>query len=386
MFKTEILRGTDEFSRYADQWDFLVSLCHDAPPYCQSKNLLSACNRLFENGELIVVFVFDHAGEPVAAMPLIKRWRLGMEILELPNNEWGSWGELLVNAAYDSDGVYDCIVDALNQISHFLMRLNLINSESEPWRRFVKSLEVHGRGVVCRPAYFVGMIEHDDHWSGFRGRLSKGFRKKLSKFKRIAQEQGTVTFEVNRQFEPGEIPEVMRRVFDIEQRSWKREAATSMVEYDLADFFSEQARYLAEQGTLCISFLRLNDSDVAFEFGVIVHRRYYSCKISFDQTYSESSPGHLLAEQLTRWFHRQNECDLQDTIGPISEATARWSSSVKRVSNLIVSGTVPGAKLILKSSFAVKQWLQRSRPIREIPKLGARPVCQIRDSLDVHES
>lgn len=386
MFKTEILRGTDEFSRYADQWDFLVSQCLDAPPYCQSKNLLSACKRLFENGELIVVFVFDQNGEPVAAMPLIKRWRLGMVVLELPNNEWGSWGELLVNAAYDSDGVYDCIVDALNQISHFGMRLNLINSESEPWRRFAKRLEAHGRGVVCRPAFFVGMIEHDANWSGFRDRLSKGFRKKLSKFKRIAMQQGTITLEVNRQFESGEIPEVMRRVFDIEQRSWKRAAATSIVESDLADFFCEQAHYLAEQGTLCISFLRLNDSDIAFEFGVIVHRRYYSCKISFDQTYQDSSPGHLLAEQLTRWFHLQNECDLQDTIGPISEATARWSSSVKRVSNLIVSGTVPGSKLILKSTFAAKQWLQRSRPISEIPKLGARPVCQIRDSQETHES
>ena len=165
----------------------------------------------------------------------------------------------------------------------------------------------------------------------------------------------------------------MNRVFEIENRSWKGSKETTTHDHNLARFFIEQAQCLNENNSLCVSFLKLDGTDIAFEFGMISNRTYYSFKIGFDLTYNACSPGHVLSEFLTEYFHAEDICEAQDTMGPISQATSRWSSRVKKLSNVSVGGNIPGANIFLKFAYKIKGFLAAKKPDTSVPRLGAKP-------------
>ena len=361
--RTVIIRGTQEFAKYYRQWNRLWASSRVTSPCCQAENLVQSVETLWPEKELLVIAVF-HESKLVAGLPLIGSPGIpGMNIwptIELPNNEWGCWGDLMVHTNFETPSTYNELVQALDQLpNHLMLRLNLVPMHQPQWKMFFEEFKKHRGDYHCSPAYEVGIIEHDLTWEQFESQLSSGFKKKLRKYERKLSEIGQLDIEIVSDVCESKIESYLQRVMDIENRSWKHASDTTIESKGKSQLFLDQAIELANKGALVISFLKLDGQDIAFDFGMTGKKTYHSWKIGYDQAYAKYSPGNYLTKATTLYFHETGFCDFQDTLGPISSATANWSTSTKSISNVTLPGKMLGAAIGLRWVFYIKSMLRR---------------------------
>ena len=326
--------------------------------------MVAGVESLWPHKELLVVAVFRES-ELVAGIPLLGSPSFtGLDVwssIELPNCEWGCWGDLLVHKEFESELTLAKLVKAFDKLpSHLMLRLNLVPKNQPHWKLFLEEYEKQRGAPHCSPAYDVGLIKHSTNWEQFESQLSSGFKKKLKKYERKLSEIGRIDIEIASNFRESDIESYMQRAFHIEARSWKDSSETTIEFMGKTRLFIQQAIELARKGNLVISFLRLDGKDIAFDFGMIGKETYHSWKIGYDQAYAKCAPGQYLTQATTLYFHESGICDNQDTLGPISGATANWSTSTKAIFNITLPGKMLGAALGLKCIFYIKTKLRQN--------------------------
>ncbi len=295
----------------------------------------------------------------MAALPLVKqKLKKFIPVYGLPNNEWGRWGELLIHPDFDGGETYAQLAVAIGKATGRGIQLDGVCQNSRQWSQFIGAMRGLKRNCYSSFAYHVGIIQNDVCWSQFQSRLSSGFRKKLRRYSRGLEQLGAVSFEQHFRFAAGDTERFVERAFEVEQGSWKSQQGSSVIASGQFEFYLQQARLLAAEGHLRISFLRLDDRIVAFEFGALGKQTYYSWKIGYESQYAKFAPGQLLAQYITRSFHDTGDCVVQDTVGPISQATEKWITDCSPRVNVTFSGTSPAAivghRLVQAARFAKK--------------------------------
>jgi hypothetical protein len=87
---------------------------------------------------------------------------------------------------------------------------------------------------------------------------------------------------------------------------------------------------------------------------------YYTPKVGFDSEYSRFSPGQLLRYLLLKETFPRPDRQAVDFLGPLSEATAKWTTRTYPISRLVVATSAIG-KLQLKSYRALAQLRRKLR-------------------------
>jgi CelD/BcsL family acetyltransferase involved in cellulose biosynthesis len=83
--------------------------------------------------------------------------------------------------------------------------------------------------------------------------------------------------------------------YRLEGSGWKaREGTAIQSRPETRAFYGEVARWAAEQGSLRLSFLRLDGRAIAFHFNVEANDVQYHLKGGYDTDYERFSPGRLL--------------------------------------------------------------------------------------------
>jgi CelD/BcsL family acetyltransferase involved in cellulose biosynthesis len=129
------------------------------------------------------------------------------------------------------------------------------------------------------------------------------------------------------------------------------------------EFYLRQAVEIAQAGELELVFLRHQGRAIAFEYGWVIDGIYFSPKVGYDETYARLSPGQLL-----RYLHLEQSFSRRDSraidfLGPLSEATAKWSTNSYSVGSVVASsGTLPSRFLLwtYRRAVDVRAWLQTS--------------------------
>jgi len=277
--RIEIANNLAQFSAVVDDWDKMWNFSQASLPTLKSMPLISAVKHFYQPAGFRAILIYEN-DRLVAGIPLVKsKLKNVFNIFSLPNNQWGVWGDLIVDQRFESPQIYQALFDGIDRISKSPLRLTDIETSSEAWTKFLGVCKINRRIIVENPAYFVGMIDHEAHWPDFESRLSKGFRKKLSKYHRGLAENGDLSFEHHSQFDEQYLDRCIAMAFEVENTGWKGKQGGSVVASGQLDFFLENAQQLANQNSLCISFLRLDGKPIAFKFGAMGKRTYYSWKI-----------------------------------------------------------------------------------------------------------
>jgi CelD/BcsL family acetyltransferase involved in cellulose biosynthesis len=168
----------------------------------------------------------------------------------------------------------------------------------------------------------------------------------LKKLRAKAESTGPLELQVHTELSSDELHAELRLAFEIEDRSWKGAAGTSILRSPgKFDFFHRMAAQLFEWNQLELYFLRHNGRAIAFDYCYAAKGTMGSHKIGYDEEFRDLGPSQLLRLlQLESW-QAQPERKLLDTLGILDEAKAKWCTRTYEVSRLTCStgGLLGGA-------------------------------------------
>lgn len=141
-----------------------------------------------------------------------------------------------------------------------------------------------GMEVTRHQADLVGSTE------AFLARRSSLFRRNLRRAVRHGDAAGLVV-EV---LDDDPVDVAMKRVIDIETRSWKGREGSGLLGDRMGDGFTSMVRRLAATGSARIAVATMNGTDVGFILGGVRSGIYRGLQISFDDEFRRESIGHLL--------------------------------------------------------------------------------------------
>src|SRR6185437_4451802 len=187
-------------------------------------------------------------------------------------------------------------------------------------------------------------------------RWSKGHRRKMKIAGRKAKAAGGVQLRWHDRLQPDQVAPLVRAAFELEHRGWKGAAGGSVLSQPgMLEYYCEQGRRLAAAGCLELAFLEHRGMPIAFEYGLAAKGVYYSYKVGYDERFAELTPGQLLRYELLERFHGDPNRRLVDFAGPLSEATAKWSTRVEPVGRLVIGSSTLAGRI---AGVAYRRWRQ----------------------------
>src|SRR5487761_1306610 len=331
-------RSPDALRDAATQWDNLWQHSEVVNPLGQAALVALWADHFSPRCTFRALQIRDGA-ELVDALPLVGRRRAKFfELGSLPSNVWASCGDLLLDPAADPSTIAERLIQEIDVQPWRLAELSPVVLDAPRWQAIRAACRRQGIKVTETVSALVGQVEIGDDWQAYRSRWSKNHRRHIDKAARRARLAGRLTLEVRTEFRPGEIRRLLQLGFEIENRSWKGQAGTSVLRTPgIFAFFVEQAEQLAQRGQLQLAFLEINDRAIAFEYGYRAKGTYFSHKVGYDPDYADYSPGQLLRAMLFERFHQQDEISLVDFCGPLTEATAKWSTRCYPVGKWLIA-------------------------------------------------
>jgi hypothetical protein len=369
-----LLGSIDDLRRHAAAWDDLWRRTESTMPTAQAE-LIAQWVEHFAADERFAAIVVQDSQRMVAALPLVG-YTVGrvLKVGRLPSNCWSPGGDLLVDAEADPAAVLKVLVQGLPELPWPLLWLDEVEWNGPLWYQFRQAAWHADCDYSTHHQFDVGVIDIDDDWPAYEARWSGNHRRSVRVGLRRLQEQGEVQFEAVRDVSPEKLETLLRWGFEVEHRSWKGPAGTSVLSTPgMFDFFVRQARVLAEQGHLQLYLLRLDDRPIAFEYCYGSQGVCYSHKLGYDEQFARCAPGLVLRRmQLERLFAEGNHHTF-DTLGILCDAKAKWSSRAYSVGRLVVSTAHAVSPLLMH---AYRGWRYLSPRVGHHkdyvrPKLGA---------------
>jgi len=379
-FRVLHLTSPEDLRRAAPAWDDLWWRSDVTRPTARAE-LVAQWIEQFAPRAPFHALVVEADGQWVAALPLVcvTRCRL-VRAGALPSNEWSPAGELLLDADSQADAVLDVLVSAVRRLPWPLLWLEQIPVQSRHWKALLEAMQRAAVATDYRHRWHVPLIEIDHDWQACQQRWSKKHHCKMLKAARHLAEKGEVQFVMHSQLAPQEVEPWLRRAFEVEDRSWKGEAGSSVLRTPgMFEFFLRQAEQLAQWGQLEISFLELTGRPVAFVYGFAAKGVSYWHKIGYDPQYRCSTPGQLLQYHILERFHDEPERRAVDCMGPLSDALSKWQPATYPVGRLLVAPRRVLGRLLLH---ARKHWWPRIGRLlgRQGPNAtedGRRPTAEM---------
>jgi CelD/BcsL family acetyltransferase involved in cellulose biosynthesis len=238
------------------------------------------------------------------------------------------------------------------------------------WQQLLAALNAAGHQHLQRERFRMGTVkivsDAERDWAAYEAAWSGNHRRHMRKALRRAGEAGGVQLDIRRPGNPDEIESLLREGFEVEHRSWKGEHRSSVLSSQVQwDFFLREATQLAESGELELAFLRHAGRAIAFEYGWFSQGIYYTPKVGFDSEFAHLSPGQLLRYLLLKRAFERPEYRAVDFLGPLSEATCKWSTHSYPISKLAIeTGNVYGRGLLslYRNIAGLLRKLRRGRP------------------------
>ncbi|MBN2473734.1 MAG: GNAT family N-acetyltransferase [Pirellulales bacterium] len=332
------LDSIDQLRAAAPVWDDLWWRSDVAFPTYRAE-LVAQWVEQFAPGEEFRALVVADQRQWVAALPLVSRKLCKViRACELPLNEWISRGEVLWDAAADADAVMDLLAQATADLPRQLLWFDEVPLDAPRWQALVRALARAGMTVEIRPRYCVGRMTIDHDWQAYRRHWSRKHRQAMSRLARRLSDRGEVQLTTLGQLAPDQVEEWMRQAFEVEDRSWKGGAGSSVLRWPgMFAFFNRQAEQLAEWGQLALHFLEAQGHPIAFAYGMQAKGVYHSCKIGYDAEYAAYAPGQLLRCRMLEAFHDDPQCRAVDFIGPMTEAHRQWRPDTYRLGRVLVA-------------------------------------------------
>jgi CelD/BcsL family acetyltransferase involved in cellulose biosynthesis len=356
------LRSAAELRAIASDWDDLWQRSTTTLPTARAA-LVSHWVEKLAAGRPFHAIAVRESGRFAAAIPLVELRLKGLlKAARLPCNEWSWAGDLLLDPDASAD-VLNQLIDGLLNLSLPLLWFDGVPISQPHWQRFLGALHKRGIDYARRERFQIGLVDLAKDWAGYQSAWSGNFRRQMRKMTRRAEELGGVSLSVHRPTDAAELARLLRLGFEVEDRSWKGQEGTSVLKSpQMHEYLCEQAALLARAGELELYFLEFENKPIAFEYGMSAKRTYFSPKVGYDESYSHLSPGQLLRLKMLERFFADRTCDTWDFLGPLVEATERWTTGSYAIERLLVATGGASSRLALRT---YRDWLPAAKRLRE---------------------
>ncbi|HUY89003.1 MAG TPA: GNAT family N-acetyltransferase [Pirellulales bacterium] len=375
------LHTIDELLSAAANYNDLWRRSEVALPTARAESLAIWLEKFAPRQSFELLVVVD-AGRFAAALPLVGRRLKGLlPAACLPVSPWWASGELLVDASADrpaaeSAAALDALIAGFARLRRPLVWLDAVRFATPRWQAFIAAAQRAGLPASVRPQAVVGQVEIDHDWDDYQARWSKGHRHNMKRSLRLAEAAGGVQLRIERAPAECDLPGLVRQGFEVEHRSWKGAAGSSVLSQPgMLEFYVEQARRLAAAGCLELVFLDRGGEPIAFEYGLTAKGTYFSYKVGYDERFAGLTPGQLLRLKLLERFHAEPGRTLLDFAGPLCRATAKWSTRVEPVGRLVIGAPTLAGRWASAAYGAWRQCRQAVFPERPAAAVspGVRP-------------
>ncbi len=322
----------------ATRWDDLWQRSDVELPTLRAELLAQWLERFQPHGGFHAMVIADDQ-QWIAALPLVSQ-RVGWLIPSggLPSNPWSLCGELLLDPAADADAAMELLLNEAAELPWQLLWLNDAAPQSLRWQAMLRACRRAELPVCYHERFRVGRVAIDSDWDLYLKRLPKNHRQAMTRGLRRLAAEGEVQFEMRSQLAPSEVEPWLQSAFELENRSWKGVAGTSVLRTPhMFGFFVEQARQLADWGQLETAALRLDGRMLAFLYGSRAKGVYFAHKISYDPAYAAFSPGQLLFYHILERLHADQTVRALDFIGPLNQALSRWRPAARDVGRIALA-------------------------------------------------
>lgn len=371
-------QSPDQLRAVAPLWDDLWRRSTVTLPSAQAQQLALWVETFAPRGRFRALVV-EQSGRFLAALPLIDR-RFGklFRFGGLPSNRWSSSGELLLDPDCELDRVLVHLLDGCAALPWPLLWFDLVNISAPQWRAFCAAAFALGVRTERHDLYRIGQVEIGDDWQAYQSTRSRNHRQQMRRRLRQLERTGHTELHVRNQFQGGELHELLRIGFEIEDSGWKGDAGTSVLRSPgIFDFYCRQATDLARAGQLELAFLIHDQQPIAFEYGWTAKGVYFSPKVAYDEEFAPYSPGQLLRWSLLRHFHECPNRRLVDFLGPLANATAKWATQSYPIARLVVAprrGVSNVCLDLLKRLGTRRSPIAETLPVDPLEPDAARPI------------
>lgn len=231
------------------------------------------------------------------------------------------------------------VIDAV--LSHFeatrrSVKLAMLVSNSSPTYSVLPEIAAsHRLSAYVRPESLSPGIQIDGKWESFFLSKSRHFRRRIRKKEKAIEKAGQVSIRIRTR--PVDVERTLEAIFTVERHSWKAKRAQFISgDPTLVKFYTELARRAAELGWLRVHLLFFDSKPVAFIFGLVHDNKYYALKTSYDERYSQLSPGVVLVSHAIRDAFSQ-ELQAFDFLGEDSRWKHQWATDFNPHSTICIA-------------------------------------------------
>lgn len=372
-YQIQIASGVDQFVHWVHAWNDLWARSCPAQPTSRAEGVLDWVEAFAEDEPFSAVCV-EADGRLVAGLPLVRSSLGGvLQVYRRPISPWSDSGTLLLDRSVDAVAALDTLVDGLDAAGVHLMSFEETPFEQPQWAAFAEAVSRRGGYSLVTAKNTVGVVDILNDWDRYQKSWSGNHRGAIKRSLKKLEKKHTVRLERHRSAEGIDLDGLLDVAFQIEDRTWKGDAGTSVLKCPgMAGFIKREARRVADAGSLDLWFLYADDTPIAFEYCHLSGGTCYSHKIGYDPDYAAYGPGRLLRRLQLERLHDDPECGVLDMLGVICPTKAKWATRTYPIGRLHASirGVMPQA--LLRGYGWVKPALQKLRQSETVvPQLGA---------------
>jgi CelD/BcsL family acetyltransferase involved in cellulose biosynthesis len=353
------LRSINEFRAMAGAWDDLWarSSCHE--PMARAAFVAHWVESFAPRTPFCAVTVEDD-GRLVAAIPMLERRLKGVfKVFALPTNHWATNGDLLLDPAVDAAQTLDALVAALGDDGPPMLWFDRVPYDGPHWLEFQAAIQRADGLVGRREAYHTAFIEIGDDFDAYEAGLAGSHRRNCRSRAKSLERTGGADGFVCGSGEAEQLNQLVHRGFEVEDRSWKGTAGTSVLKSPgMLEFYQAEARLAAELGHLDLSFLEHQERAIAFAYTMHAKGTYFEIKLGYDEQFKKFGPGHLLLRHKLRRLFADPSAGRLDCRGPVIPWILNWTDRTYPVGRLFAAPPTLLGRTLFR---AYEEWWPRIR-------------------------
>jgi CelD/BcsL family acetyltransferase involved in cellulose biosynthesis len=281
------------------EWNSLVSATSPEPFY-RHEYIRSFLDNFLPNAPLKILTTRDTGGRLSAILPLVaERGPIcGIKVRQLasPTNVHSLRFDLIADNGEEAAEAFWRYLAA--DRSWDVVRLTDVPEGGEAWQLHRAAQEAGfpvGAWESQRSPYIVLPSSYRDLMQGLRTKFKANLRRRR---KRLG-EKGAVTVE--RLAGASLLPCHLEECFALERSGWKGRGGSAVSQSPAAHgFHSDLLRRDTFRNQLSLFLLKLDGQPIAFHYGLTCRGVYSLVMTSYDESFKDLSPGHLLTEEVLK--------------------------------------------------------------------------------------
>lgn len=285
----------------------------------------------------------------MAALPLRPmRVRGVLSAGGLCGGTWTPGGAFLLDERTDVPRVLDVLATEIRTLPWELVWFQDVELDSSRWRAFREALHRNGIPSDADREWQIGRVKIDHDWNAYQMRWSAKHRYNMRRGARRLSE-ASIRLALYSDVQTQDVAPLIRLALELEDRSWKGEARTSILARGLTQYITRQAEQLARWHQLEIAFLESDQGPVAFSYGCRSKGVHHTFKIGYDpgSPFSYLSPGKILWYWLIERLFHDPQCRELNFFGRVTDAISRWAPGTSWMGRLVAAPRRPLGRVVL---------------------------------------